>query len=153
MLYYDKIDISEGIDPAKSNRNKECMICHYWFFNQGFKFQDPVCNSCHDLAIFCLDISNVVVITGKSVDYCWIIHNFSNFEAISLLENSVLEDRGIYKEILPDIWFGAGNLKNAKHVKKKITEELMPIAWHTKRWWNFCLTEDETKEMEPTFTE
>ena len=33
MLYYDKIDISEGIDLAKSNKSKELMICHYWFFN------------------------------------------------------------------------------------------------------------------------
>ena len=21
----------------------------------------------------------------------------------------------------------------------KISKELMPIAWHTKRWWNFCM--------------
>ena len=32
MLYYDKIDISEGIDLAKSNKSK-VMICHYGFFN------------------------------------------------------------------------------------------------------------------------
>ena len=29
ILYYDRIDISEGTDPSKSNRSKECMICHY----------------------------------------------------------------------------------------------------------------------------
>ena len=29
MLYYDRIDTSEGIDPAKSNSSKEYMICHY----------------------------------------------------------------------------------------------------------------------------
>ena len=39
MLYYDIIDISKGIDPTKSNKSRECMICHYWFFNQEFKFQ------------------------------------------------------------------------------------------------------------------
>ena len=33
-----RIDISDGIDPVNSNRGKECMICHYWFFNCGFKF-------------------------------------------------------------------------------------------------------------------
>ena len=33
MLYYDKVDIGEGIDLAKSNSIKECMICHYCFFN------------------------------------------------------------------------------------------------------------------------
>ena len=42
MLYYDRIDISEGIDFAKSNNSKECMICHYWFLNHRFKFQDSV---------------------------------------------------------------------------------------------------------------
>ena len=29
----------------------------------------------------------------------------------------------------------------------------MPIAWHPKRWWNWCLSEDEKKEIEPIFTE
>ena len=40
MLYCDKINISEGINVTKSNISKECMICHYWFFNHGFRFQD-----------------------------------------------------------------------------------------------------------------
>ena len=51
MLYYDRIDISEGIDPTKSNKTRECMICHYFFFNHGFQFQDYVCNCCHDLTM------------------------------------------------------------------------------------------------------
>ena len=29
MLYYDRIDITEGTDPTKSNKSKECIICHY----------------------------------------------------------------------------------------------------------------------------
>ena len=29
MLYYDKIDVSEGIDVNKTNELKECDICHY----------------------------------------------------------------------------------------------------------------------------
>ena len=47
MLYYDGIDVSEGIDLAQSNNSKECMICHYWFFNHRFKLQDSVYNGCH----------------------------------------------------------------------------------------------------------
>ena len=27
----------------------------------------------------------------------------------------------------------------------------MPIAWHSRRGWNFCMLEDEKKEIEPTF--
>ena len=37
MLYYDRIDLSGGIDPIKSNSGKECMVYHYWFFNRGFE--------------------------------------------------------------------------------------------------------------------
>ena len=32
MLEYEKIDISNGIDVNKSDKSKECMICHYWYF-------------------------------------------------------------------------------------------------------------------------
>ena len=31
MFYYNRIDISEGSDFAKSNNSKECMIYDYWF--------------------------------------------------------------------------------------------------------------------------
>ena len=26
-VYYDRIDISEEIDPTKSNKSRECMLC------------------------------------------------------------------------------------------------------------------------------
>ena len=29
----------------------------------------------------------------------------------------------------------------------------MPIVWHPKRWWNFCVSEDGEKEIELIFTE
>ena len=34
-----------------------------------------------------------------------------------------------------------------------IDEELMPVAWHPTRWWNWCLPEDEKKRVEPIFTD
>ena len=92
--YYDRIDISEEIDFAKINNDKECMIYHYWFFNHGFKFQDSVCNGCHDLTMLSFNISDIAIITVKNVDYRCIIHNITKSEAINLLESSALEDRG-----------------------------------------------------------
>ena len=68
MLYYDTKDISQWIDLAKSNNSKECMICHYFFSNHGFKFQDSVCNGCHDLTMLRLNISDIAIITVKNVD-------------------------------------------------------------------------------------
>ena len=93
MLYQDRIDISEGKDPTKSNRSKECMICHYWFLNQGFKFQDSACSGCHDLTNLFLNTSDFAIITVKNVDYRCVIHTISKCEAINLLKNSVRKDR------------------------------------------------------------
>ena len=29
----------------------------------------------------------------------------------------------------------------------------MPVVWHSKRWWNFYMSEDEKKEIKSIFTE
>ena len=84
MLHRDRIDISEGIDPAKSNDSKECMICHYWSFNNGCKFQNYACNGCHNLTILSVSISNIA--------NCCIFCNISKYEAINLLKNFVPEN-------------------------------------------------------------
>ena len=48
MLQYNRIDVSEGIDINKTNKSKERMLCHYWYFkNVGYKFQTYLCNGCH----------------------------------------------------------------------------------------------------------
>ena len=45
MLYYDGIDVSEGIHSDKTNDSKKYNICHYWYFlDQRVKFQRDVCN-------------------------------------------------------------------------------------------------------------
>ena len=61
------------------------MICDYWFFNHGLKFQNFVYNRCHGLMMFCLNI-NIDFIAVKEVDYYCIIHDISKSEAINLLK-------------------------------------------------------------------
>ena len=90
MLYYDRFDIRKGVDPIKSNKSREYMICHYWFFNHEFKFKDYACNDCQDLTMLNVNISEISVINVKNVDYRCIIYNISISEAINLLKNSVL---------------------------------------------------------------
>ena len=92
MPYYDRIDISKGIDIAKRNNSKECIICLYWFFNHGFRFEDYVGNGCQDL--LCLNISDIAIIAINKVNYRCIMDNINISEAIHSLEKSVLEDRG-----------------------------------------------------------
>ena len=65
MLYYDRIGLSEGIDVAKSNNSKECMVFHYWFFNHGFKFQYFVCNGSHDFTKLYINLNDIAIIIVK----------------------------------------------------------------------------------------
>ena len=40
----------QGIDVNKASASKECELCQYWFFKEvGFKFEEHLCNKCHDL--------------------------------------------------------------------------------------------------------
>ena len=64
------------------------------FFNRGLKFQDSVCNGCHDLTKLNVNISDIAIITIKNVDYHYVIYNISKSESINLSKNSVLENRG-----------------------------------------------------------
>ena len=43
--------------------------------------------------------------------------------------------------------------KKCKALKKELNEELMPAAWHPNRWWDWCVPEDEKKEIHPMFIE
>ena len=43
MLYYDSIDVSEGIDVYKTSEPEKCIICHCcYFLDKQFKFQPDV---------------------------------------------------------------------------------------------------------------
>ena len=40
------------IDINKSNKSKECIICHYSYFKDvGHKFEPYVCNKGHDISM------------------------------------------------------------------------------------------------------
>ena len=44
------------------------------------------------------------------------------------------------------VWYDG--YKNRKAQKPNIKEELLPIAWHPSRYWDWCMSEDEKKETE-----
>ena len=74
-----RIDISDKIDPANS---KKCFVCHYCLFNRGFNFQDSICNGCHDFPMLCLNVSDIVIITVKDVDYRSIFMTLANLKQL-----------------------------------------------------------------------
>ena len=66
MLQYKNIDVSEGIDVNKTSASKKCELCHYWFFKDiGFKFEEHVCNKCHDLLTIAYSLKDIAILNAK----------------------------------------------------------------------------------------
>ena len=72
------------------------VSCHYLFFNHGLIFQNS--NGFHDLTVLCLNVSNIVVIIVKSVDYR-IIDGISTYKATHLLENTWKKKKKILNHV------------------------------------------------------
>ena len=94
MLYYDRINVSEGIDANKTSASKECDVCHYWhFLNYNFKFQPNVCNRCHDVLVMSVNLSDSAILNIKGSDYRCNISLISKNEAINLWQNADLTEK------------------------------------------------------------
>ena len=55
---------------------------------------------------------------------------------------------------MSNLWLGIINLENEYRLRKKLIErikELLLVAWHPTRWWNWCVSEDEKKGIETFF--
>ena len=46
MMQLHIIEDSEGIDLNETDKSKECKICYYSYFNNGFKSDSKICNDC-----------------------------------------------------------------------------------------------------------
>ena len=91
MLYFDRIDIFEGIDVNKTSASKKCDFCYYWYFLiYSFKFQPNVCNRYHDLLMMSINLSDIAILNVKGSDYHCIISLISKNEAINLMQNADL---------------------------------------------------------------
>ena len=96
MLQYQKIDVSEGIDVNKTSASKECELCHYWFFKDiGFKFEEHVCNKCHDLLTIAYSLKDIAILNAKGATFRCILMGISKNEGLKRLNNSVAYDRGV----------------------------------------------------------
>ena len=96
MLQYFKTDGSEGIDVNKTSASQECLLCHDWFFkNIGFKFEEDVCNGCHNSLTVGFPFKNIAILNAKGSTFTCILMGSSNNEALEKLNNSVTRDRGI----------------------------------------------------------
>ena len=97
MLKYDRIDISEGIDVDKTNKSKECMFYHYWYFlNKNISYGPYLCDGYYNMTQKSIDFKNIDTVCVKGNAYRIHFWHMSKHKrkhkrkAISLMTNSNL---------------------------------------------------------------
>ena len=79
----------------KITASKECIICHHWyFFYKELKSQPDVCNRCHDVLMMYINLNDIVIYCNRDVDCRCIINGIRKSEAVNLLQNIDLNEKG-----------------------------------------------------------
>ena len=96
MLEYEKIDISEGIDVDKTNKSKECMLCHYWSFSdKNFSYGPYLYDGCYNIMQKSNNFRNIAIFhIKKSACRIYVLY-MSKREAKLLMTTSNLIDKKI----------------------------------------------------------
>ena len=69
MMEYERIDISEEIDISeridvdKTDKSKECMLCHYWYFlHKNFSYGPYLCDNSYHFSRKSKDFKNIAIV-------------------------------------------------------------------------------------------
>ena len=70
---------------------KECDICHYWYFlDKNFNYEKYLCSGWHDLMQKAINFNDVAIVSIKGSDYRIHFWYMTKDEAISIMHNSNL---------------------------------------------------------------
>ena len=143
----EKYKTQRMCDEAVDDSLSALKIIPYWFVTS--KMTKKLFTALHaddNRFYFNEDSGNIVFSCNEMGILSTYLHNI-NIDDTNFNENG--------PETIVRIRLLAWHIKfeKRKALKKELNEEIMPIPWHSKRWQNFCMSEDEKKEIEPIFTE
>ena len=59
------------------------MSFRYWFFKDiGFKFEEHVCNRCHDLLMMAHSLKNIVILSARGNTFRCLLKGISTNEGL-----------------------------------------------------------------------
>ena len=94
MLEYDRINVSEGIDVNKTDKSKQCMLCHYWYFlDKSFSYGPYLCDGCYNIMQKSIDFKNIAIVHVKKSAYRIYFLYMSKRKAKNLMANSNLSNK------------------------------------------------------------
>ena len=62
------------------------------FKEVGFKFEEHLCNKCHDLLTMAYSLKNIAILSAKGTTFRCLLMGNSKNEALKKLNNSVTDD-------------------------------------------------------------
>ena len=65
------------------------------FKHVGFKFEEHVCNKCHDLLTIAYSLKDIAILSAKEAIFRCILIGITKNEGLKRLNNSVTYDRGV----------------------------------------------------------
>ena len=70
MIEYERLDFSEVIDLNKTNKSKECVLCHYWYFlHKTFSYGPYLCDGYYNIMQKSIDSKNIDIVYVKENAY------------------------------------------------------------------------------------
>ena len=71
MLYYDRIDISEGNDINNCEEtSRRCSLCKfYYFLDKNVSYGPFLCNGCYDRSLKAVSMQNLAIINHNGNYY------------------------------------------------------------------------------------
>ena len=95
MIEYERINISERIDVRKTNKSKERMLYHYWYFvHKNFNYGPYLCDDCYNFSQKSIDFKNIAIVNIKKKNPYRIYFLWMNKrEAKKIIANSNLVDK------------------------------------------------------------
>ena len=102
MLEDERINISDGIDVGMTNKSKECMLCHYWYFlHKKFSFRPYLCDGCYSMMQKCNKLKNIAIVHVKKSVYRISFLHMSNREAKKLMTDSnLIDQKGVLEKFI-----------------------------------------------------
>ena len=76
-------------------KNVSFVIIFFFLKDIGFKFQQPVCNKCHDLLTIAHYFKDIAILNAEGGTFRCILLGISKNEGLKRLNNSVTYDRGV----------------------------------------------------------
>ena len=72
-----------------------CFVTIGFFKYIGFKFEEHICNKCHDLLTMVYSLKNIAMLNAKGATFRCILMGISKNEGLKRLNNSVTCDKGV----------------------------------------------------------